>query len=191
MWHDFFAQRKLASYFRPNSGSEASTWWGRTCMDAARFVSLALMGCCQDGWESAYFQVASRRGESEATWLQPDHWQDGFMKWKENGNSWITPNDMIPAHGPLPLRWRLEGSRPLKVPSLKGPHGLPLSSSLQSTHAVRFFSLRIPLRTAPSSFLAIAILPKWRSFYLWPAATTAWIQSDPDLLDLLCLLFWI
>ena len=54
------------------------------CMDVARFVSFALMGRFQDGW-GACFQLATRWGESEATWLQPDHWQDGLMKWKENG----------------------------------------------------------------------------------------------------------
>ena len=43
------------------------------------------MGHFQDGW-GACFQLATRWGESEATWLQPDHWQDGLMKWKENGN---------------------------------------------------------------------------------------------------------
>ena len=89
-------------YFRPNSGRNGVVRQDlQPCMDVACFVSLALMGRFQDGW-GACFQLATRWGESEATWLQPDHWQDGFMKWNENGNmnyaQWFDPCLRTPPH---------------------------------------------------------------------------------------------
>ena len=98
-WHDFFAL--VPTQLRQKRRGEAGFAALQPCMDAACFVSLALMGCFQDGW-GACFQLATRWGESEATWLQPDHWQDGFMKWNENGNmnytQWFDPCLRTPRH---------------------------------------------------------------------------------------------
>ena len=90
--HDFFAL--LPSQLRQKRRGQAGLAALQPCMDVARFVSFALMGRFQDGW-GACFQLATRWGESEATCLQLDHWQDGLMKWKENGNmnyaQWFDP----------------------------------------------------------------------------------------------------
>ena len=107
----FLPSSNLVPYDWPNSGSEASTWWGRTCslaalqpcMDVACFVSFALMGRFQDGW-GACFQLATRWGESEATWLQPDqmhvlsaiHWPEKLRNM--NYAHWYDPCPGSPPH---------------------------------------------------------------------------------------------
>ena len=105
-------RKKLPTQLRQNRRGEAGLAALQPCMDVARFVSFALMGRFQDVWGTC-FQLATRWGESEATWLQPDHSQDGLMKWNENSNmnyaQWYhpgapSPSCMVPPNGNG--RWR-------------------------------------------------------------------------------------
>ena len=101
-WHDFFAQQLgavLPTQLRQNRRGEAGL---APCMDTACFVSSPWWVAFRMAKVHTYTLLADEENQKPPGCSRTIDKMNHEVK-GSNGNSWITPNGMIPAHGPLPI----------------------------------------------------------------------------------------